>query len=101
MPKGVKRDLNLDNPAVRSYKDIIHLQLNYLQRQFVVESIPNTPRGLRIWQAVLTERMLKGCNPKNVPDMVKQWANVYYDPARSDPCWEDRSNEQVAETWRD
>ncbi len=102
MPKkGTPRDKNLDCLAVIAYKDIIHLQANYLQRAEIAEKIQCTERGLSIWRGVLRDHMLRGWNPKNIPFMLKQWEGIYYDPARSDPCWEDRSSEQVAETWRD
>lgn len=98
MPKkGEKRDPNLDCPAVKAYREIVHLQLNYLQRQFVAEKVQCSQRGLSIWRDVLTDSMLNGRNPKNIPYMVRLWEGMYYDPARHEPNWEDRSSEQ----WRD
>lgn len=82
-PKGTKRDVNLDCPAVIEFKNIIHLQLNYLQRQFVVENVSCCERGLAIWRCTLTEFMLEGKNPRNVVYMVKVWANQFF---CGDPC---------------
>jgi len=66
------RDPNLDNPAVKKYRDIIHLQTNYLQR----EEIALTVKNVRIWEAVLLEWMLEGRNPKNVLSMLKIYRNM-------------------------
>jgi hypothetical protein len=76
--KGVKRDKNLDCPNVRAAREILRLQLNYLQRQFVVEKVSCCERGQCLWKAVLTEWMLNGFSPKNVPGMVKLWESQYY-----------------------
>jgi hypothetical protein len=64
-----KRDPNLDNQAVKMYRDIIHLQANYLQRQEIALVVTNE----RLWECVLTEWMLAGCNPKNVLGMLRQY----------------------------
>ena len=76
--KGVKRDKNLDCPNVIAAREILRLQLNYLQRQFVVEKVSCCDRGRCLWRATLTEWMLNGFSPKNVPGMVKLWENQYY-----------------------
>lgn len=76
--KQVKRDPLLDNDAVKLYRQIIHLQMNYIQRAFVAETVECTERGLRIWEAVLIEHMAHGWNPKNIPFMLKTWQNQYY-----------------------
>lgn len=79
MPKKeTRRDPLLDCPNVRSYKEIVHLQMNYLQRQYVVENVSCCERGQRLWRATLTEWMLNGFNPKNIPGMVKLWQNQHY-----------------------
>jgi hypothetical protein len=72
MPKGIPRDVNLDNPAVKLYRDIARLQANYLQRQCIAEEVTN----VRIWEAVLTEWMLSGFSPKNVLGMVKMYRGL-------------------------
>lgn len=77
-PKGTKRDPLLDCPNVKAYREIIHLQMNYLQRQFVAEKISCCERGQRIWRNVLTEVMLNGMNPKNIPNMVRLWEGQYF-----------------------
>ncbi len=72
-----KRDPNLDNQAVKKYREIIHLQANYLQREVIAETVHDSERGLRIWEATLVEWMLAGYSPKNVLGMLKQYkANV-------------------------
>ena len=76
--KGTKRDVNLDCPAVQEYRNIIHLQLNYLQRQFVVENVSCCERGLALWRETLREFMLEGKNPRNVVYMAKIWENLFF-----------------------
>lgn len=76
--KGIPRDRNLDCPNVRAYKEIVHLQMNYLQRQFVVDKISCCERGQRLWRATLHEWMLHGYSPKNIPGMVKLWEGQYW-----------------------
>lgn len=76
--KSEKRDQNLDCPAVREYRSIVHLQMNYLQREFVVDKVSCCERGLAIWRETLKEFMLKGMNPKNIPYMVKIWENQFW-----------------------
>lgn len=76
--KGEKRDPLLDCPNIKSYREIVHLQLNYLQRQFVVEKVSCCEKGQRIWRNVLTEIMLHGNNPRNIPYMVKLWEGMYF-----------------------
>jgi hypothetical protein len=66
------RDPNLDNPAVKKYRDVVHLQLNYLQR----EEIALTVKNVRIWEAVLLEHMLRGRNPKDVLVMLRIYRNM-------------------------
>ena len=94
MPKGVKRDARLDCALVKIYKDVIHLQLNYLQRQFVVEKVSCCERGQRLWKSVLEETMLHGMNPKNVPGIVKRWETMYWDNGeqRSFEQWKENGN---------
>ena len=77
MPKGV-RDPNLDCEAVKKYREIVHLQMNYIQRAYVAETVECTPRGLAIWEAVLIECMANGFNPKGIPKMLKMWELMYY-----------------------
>lgn len=79
MPKkGTRRDPLLDCPNVVSYKEIVHLQMNYLQRQFVVQKVSCCERGQRLWRATLTDWMLHGYSPKNVVGMVKMWEGQYW-----------------------
>lgn len=79
MPKkGEKRDPLLDCPNVKAYREIVHLQLNYLQRQYVVEKVSCCERGQRLWRASLVEWMLYGYSPKNVVGMVKLWENQFW-----------------------
>lgn len=68
-----KRDPNLDNAAVIKYREIVRLQLNYIQREEVAYIVENSARGLRIWEAVLIEHMLHGWNPKDVLTMLKNY----------------------------
>lgn len=67
-----ERDQNLDNPAVKKYRDIVHLQANYLQREEIALTVTNE----RIWEVVLLEWMLEGRNPKNVLGMLKTYRNM-------------------------
>lgn len=64
-----ERDPNLDNKAVRLYRDVIHLQANYLQREEIALTVTND----RIWECVLTEWMLRGKNPKDVYSMLRTY----------------------------
>lgn len=73
MPKGTVRDANLDNPAVKLYRELIHLQANYIQREFIAHDVEDSPRGLRIWEATLLEYMGRGRNPKDVIAMLKSY----------------------------
>jgi hypothetical protein len=68
-----KRDPNLDNPAVKKYRDIVHLQANYLQREEIALTVENSERGLRVWEATLLEYMLAGYPPKRVDWMLKNY----------------------------
>ena len=68
-----RRDVNLDNPAVKKYREIIHLQANYIQREEIAYVVENSARGLRIWEAALLEHMLHGWNPKDVLKMLKSY----------------------------
>ena len=76
--KGKKRDVNLDCPAVADFRSIVHLQLNYLQRKFVVENVSCCERGLALWRETLKEFMLEGKNPRNVVSMVKIWEGLFF-----------------------
>ena len=67
-----KRDANLDNKAVRLYRDVVHLQANYLQRAEIALVVTNE----RIWEVVLLEWMLEGRNPKNVLGMLKVYQSM-------------------------
>jgi len=67
--KGERRDPNLDNEAVKKYRDVVHLQANYLQREEIALTVTNP----RIWEVVLIEWMLRGQNPKNVLGMLRQY----------------------------
>lgn len=79
MPKkGTKRDPLLDCPIVKIYRDVVHLQLNYIQREFVAANVSCCERGQRLWRATLVEFMLEGKNPRNVPYMVKIWENMFF-----------------------
>lgn len=77
-PKGQPRDPLLDCPNIRIYREIIRLQMNYLQRQYVVQKVSCCERGQAIWRATLTEWHLNGFNPKNIPGMVKMWESSYW-----------------------
>lgn len=68
-----KRDPNLDNDAVKKYREIIHLQANWLQRELIANDVGDTPRELRIWEATLVEHMGHGWNPKDVLMMLKNY----------------------------
>ena len=70
---ATKRDPNLDNPAVKLYREIIHLQANYLQRAEIAERVYDDEQGLKIWRATLTDWMLRGYSPKNVLGMLKEY----------------------------
>jgi hypothetical protein len=74
--RTVKRDPNLDNPAVRLYREVIHLQANYLQREEIAERVGESETCLRLWRATLTEWMLRGNNPKNVLGMLKVYKDT-------------------------
>lgn len=67
-----KRDPNLDNEAVKKYREIVHLQANYLQREEIALLVTNE----RVWEAVLLEWMLEGRNPKNVLGMLKVYQSM-------------------------
>jgi hypothetical protein len=71
--KSKVRDPNLDNAAVKLYRDIVHLQANYIQRNEIALTVENSARGLRIWEAVLLEHMLKGYPPKRIDWMLKTY----------------------------
>ena len=68
---GKGRDPNLDDPAVKKYREIARLQANHIQRAEIAATVDD--RGLRIWEAVLTEHMLHGWNPKDVLRMLKTY----------------------------
>lgn len=68
-----KRDPNLDNEAVKKYREIVHLQANYLQRAEIALVVENSERGLRVWEATLLEYMLAGYPPKRVDWMLKNY----------------------------
>ena len=68
-----QRDPNLDNPAVKKYREIIRLQANWLQRELIADEVGDTPRELRIWEATLVEHMGHGWNPKDVLMMLKNY----------------------------
>lgn len=68
-----KRDPNLDNEAVKKYREVVHLQANYLQREEIAYTVEDSARGLRIWEAALIEWMLRGRNPKDVYAMLQTY----------------------------
>lgn len=68
---SAKRDPNLDNKAVKLYRDVVHLNCNYLQRAEIAATVDE--RGLRVWESVLTEHMLHGWNPKDVLRLLKTY----------------------------
>lgn len=68
----MKRDPNLDNEAVKKYREIVHLQANYLQRAEIALVVTNE----RIWEVVLLEWMLRGRNPKDVLEMLKVYQSM-------------------------
>lgn len=72
LAKTKERDPNLDNKAVRLYRDVVHLQANYLQRAEIALVVTNE----RIWEVVLLEWMLSGYNPKNVLGMLKVYQSM-------------------------
>lgn len=76
--KGITRDPLLDCPIVKIYREVVHLQMNYLQRQYVAENVSCCERGQGLWRATLEEWMLHGFNPKNIPGMVKLWSNQFF-----------------------
>lgn len=69
---GKQRDPNLDNGAVKLYREIVHLQLNHVQRSAVAIEVTN----LRVWEAVLIEWMGEGRNPKNVFSIVRLYRGM-------------------------
>lgn len=69
---GQPRDKNLDNAAVKKYREICHLNCNYLQRAEIALVVTNE----RIWEAVLIEWLLSGYNPKNVLGMLKLYRTM-------------------------
>lgn len=77
-PKGTKRDPLLDCPNVKTYREVVHLQLNHIQRAYVVKMVSCCPRGQGLWKATLEQIMLEGKNPKNIPYMVKLWENMFF-----------------------
>ena len=66
------RDKNLDNEAVKVYRNVCHLQANYLQREEIALTVGN----VRVWEAVLLEWMMEGRNPKNVLSMLKMYRGM-------------------------
>ena len=68
-PVKKQRDPNLDNPAVKKYRDIVHLQANYLQRAEIALVVTNE----RVWEVILLEWMLRGRNPKDVLSMLRAY----------------------------
>ena len=89
-----QRDANLDHPAVRMHREIIHLNANHVQRQEIVVTIDwavkevglGADRALLIWQVVLKDYMSRGKNPRNVRYML----DLYEERIRG-PKW-DRHN---------
>jgi len=67
------RDPNLDNPAVKKYREIVHLQWNHIQCDHIAYVVEDSPRGLRIWEATILEHMGHGWNPKDVLTMLKNY----------------------------
>lgn len=76
--KGEKRDPLLDCELIKIYREVIHLQMNYLQREYVVKKVSCCERGQSIWRATVTEWHLHGFNPKNIPGMVSLWEGQFY-----------------------
>jgi hypothetical protein len=76
--KGQKRDPLLKCELIKIYRDVIHLQLNYIQRQYVAEHVSCCDRGQGLWRETLKEWLLNGFNPRNVPGMVKLWQDQFY-----------------------
>ncbi len=72
LPNGKTRDPLLDNDAVKLYREIVHLQLNHVQRECVAYEVKN----IRIWEATLAEFMLKGYPPKRVDLMLKTYREM-------------------------
>lgn len=68
-----KRDPNLDNEAVRKYRDIVHLQANHIQREDIAYVVENSARSLALWEATLLEHMGHGWNPRDVLTMLKNY----------------------------
>lgn len=68
-----KRDPNLDNAAVKKYREIVHLQANHIQREDIAYVVEDSPRGLMIWEATLLEFMAAGYPPKRVDWMLKNY----------------------------
>lgn len=97
--KGEKRDPLLDCPNVKAYREVVHLQLNHIQRKYVAENVSCDPRGQGLWRATLEEWMLHGFNPKNIPGMVKLWSNQFFgvETARFQPFNVNGNGERVNE----
>lgn len=89
-----QRDPNLDHPAVRMHREIIHLNANHIQRREIVATIDwamqemglQADRAVLIWQTVLKDYMLAGNRPTNVKYML----DLYEEKIRG-PKW-DRHN---------
>ena len=73
MPARTKRDPNLDNKAVKLYREIVHLQANHVQREMIAYEVENSERGFRIWEATLIEYMAAGYPPKRVDWQLKNY----------------------------
>jgi hypothetical protein len=71
-----KRDPNLDNLAVKKYRDVVRLQANHVQREDIALTVENSERGLRIWEAVLLEHMGAGYPPKRVDWMLRNYQKM-------------------------
>ena len=68
------RDPNLDHPAVKKYRDIVHLTPNHIQRRYIAMTVlPNGAGELELWEEVLIRFMREGNNPKRVDWMLDRF----------------------------
>ena len=89
-----QRDPNLDHPAVRMHREIVHRWPNHVQRKFIISTIDwatqemgfEADRALLIWQTVLIDYMATGKNVMNTKYML----DLYEEKIRG-PKW-DRHN---------
>jgi len=71
MGKGKKkpRDPNLDHPAVKMYRQVMHLTANHVQRELIVRVVKN----LELWQDTLEHWAGHGWRPTNVQAIMDSY----------------------------